>query len=82
LFQILSAVLFPPKPQLQYFDARADTLAVIAGLTFVVSSVGTASTILPGWRAERRQAQEFQLKIKQLELQVAELTKKNVEKPD
>lgn len=45
----------------------------VAALTFIVSSIGTASTILLGWRMDRRQAHEAALKIEQLELQVREL---------
>jgi hypothetical protein len=44
----------------------------------VVSAIGTTSTILLGWRAERRQSEEFKLKIKQLELQLQETQAKLV----
>jgi hypothetical protein len=45
---------------------------VISFLTFVASARGTTSTILLGWRADRRQSEEFKLKLKQLELQLQE----------
>jgi hypothetical protein len=45
---------------------------LVSFLTLVASALGTASTILLGWRAEKRQSEEFKLKIKQLELQLFE----------
>jgi hypothetical protein len=49
------------------------TMAVVgSALTSLVAMVGTASTVLLGWRSDRRQSQEFRLKIEQLELQLAE----------
>lgn len=49
------------------------TNLVLAGsaLTSTVALLGTASTILLGWREDRRKSQEFKLKIEQLELQLA-----------
>ncbi len=46
--------------------------------TLMVSIIGTASAILLGWRADRRQARETELKIQQLELQLAEARAKVV----
>ena len=46
--------------------------ASVSFLALVISALGTASTIMLGWRSERRQAQESRLKIAQLELQLAE----------
>jgi hypothetical protein len=54
---------------------------LVSFLTFVVSAIGTASTVLLGWRAERRQSEEFKLKIKQLELQLQETQAKLVSPP-
>jgi hypothetical protein len=51
---------------------------LISFFTLVVSAIGTTSTILLGWRAERRQSEEFKLKIKQLELQLQETQAKLV----
>lgn len=48
---------------------------MISVAAFVVSSVGTASAVILGWRCERRQAAESKLKIEQLELQLAEARK-------
>ena len=51
-------------------------LAVVgSGLTSLIASIGTASTVLLGWRADRRQSQEFKLKIEQLEFQLVEARK-------
>jgi hypothetical protein len=54
---------------------------LVSFLTFVASAIGTASTVLLGWRAERRQSEEFKLKIKQLELQLQETQAKLVSPP-
>jgi hypothetical protein len=48
----------------------------ISFLTFVISAIGTASTIILGWRSERRQAEESKLRIAQLEIQLAEVKAK------
>ncbi len=49
------------------------TIALIVSACAVcVTTVGTASTVILGWRNERRQSAEFRLKIEQLELQLAE----------
>jgi hypothetical protein len=39
---------------------------------FVVTAIGTGSAILLGWRSDRREAAEMELRIEQLELQLAE----------
>jgi hypothetical protein len=54
---------------------------VTSFLAFVVSGIGTASTVILGWRSERR---ESKLKIAQLELQLAEARAKpaSSEKPN
>jgi hypothetical protein len=51
--------------------------ALLAATTFFISAVGSAATIMLGWKAERRQAEETRLKIAQLELQVSELRSKS-----
>jgi hypothetical protein len=65
----------PPKPE-SFVEQLVGNLpfitVVISSLTFVLSSLSTASTMLLGWRAERRESEEFKLKIKQLELQLQE----------
>ena len=44
----------------------------ISFLALIVSGIETTSSVLLGWRADRRQSDEFKLKIQQLELQLAE----------
>jgi hypothetical protein len=51
-------------------------------LTAVVSAIGTTSTVLLGWRGERRQAQEFKLKYEQLSLQLADAKKASAPNAD
>ena len=46
------------------------TLIVSFG-TLLITAVGTASTVLLGWRNEKRQSAEFQLRIQQLEIELA-----------
>jgi hypothetical protein len=58
----------PPRSE----QIQLDGVMVSAG-SFVVSSIGAIFTIVFGWRKERRDAREFNLKIVQLELQIAEL---------
>lgn len=54
---------------------------LVSFLVFTVSAVGAASTIVLGWRSERRQAQEFKLKIEHLELQLAEARERATKSP-
>ena len=79
LFSFIIVIRAGPSPQpnalrpLSELLALAPVLAVcVSFLAFIVSALGTASTIMLGWRSERRQTQEFHLKIQQLELQLAE----------
>jgi hypothetical protein len=46
--------------------------AIISLLTSMVATIGSISTILLGWRADRRQSDELKLKLQQLELQIVE----------
>jgi hypothetical protein len=50
-------------------DHFAETALSISFVTFLVSTFGTAFTVLLGWRSDR----EFKLKIVQLEARVVEL---------
>jgi hypothetical protein len=50
--------------------------ALISVTAFFISAIGSAATVMIGWKAERRQAEETKLKIAQLELQVSELRAK------
>jgi hypothetical protein len=55
-----------PQPHVDHF---AETALRISFSTFLVSTFGTAFTVLLGWRSDR----DFKLKIVQLEAQVVEL---------
>jgi hypothetical protein len=44
----------------------------VSVIALLVATIGTASTIILGWRADRRQTEEFKLRIQQLEMQLAE----------
>jgi hypothetical protein len=44
----------------------------IALLTFFVSAIGTALAVIFGWRAERQQNKELQLRVLQLESRIAQ----------
>jgi hypothetical protein len=79
-------VIVADRPAVLFAQAATQTISIIGAVSrdrlsrplryhecpFIVSSFGTASTIMLGWRAERRQSQEFRLKIEQLELQLVE----------
>ena len=43
----------------------------ISFLAMMVAAMGTSSSILLGWRADRHQTEEFKLKIQQLERKLA-----------
>ena len=58
-------------------DARVpldpmERILPIALLTFFVSAIATALAVIFGWRAERRQNKELQLRVLQLESQIAQ----------
>jgi len=61
----------PPQPVLGWWDL----VAVAALLTFIVSAIGTAATIIFTWRSDRTR-READLKITELELEVDELEQK------
>jgi hypothetical protein len=42
-------------------------------ITLLITFIGTFSTIFLGWRLDRRQAKELELKTKELELKIKEL---------
>ena len=60
-----------PQPHVDYL---AETALRISFVTFLVSTFGTAFTVLLGWRSDR----EFKLKIVQLQAQVAELKRQSL----
>ena len=61
------------KAQLQVTPHNIDWNSLVPFATFVVTSASTLSTILLGWRVDRRQAKELELKTKDLELKIQEL---------
>jgi hypothetical protein len=68
-------------PKANYPIIPDEIIAIVSLVGMIVTMVGTASTILIGWRAEHRQAEEFKLRIKQLELQLG-AAKEAQRKPD
>jgi hypothetical protein len=56
----------------------ASITLLVSTFTAVIALVGTASTIILGWRADQRQSAEFKLKIEQLELELIEARQKNL----
>jgi membrane-bound ClpP family serine protease len=57
-------------------NAIAVLTVLISSLTLLIAMIGTTSTIILSWRADRRQSEEFKLKIQQLELELAEAREK------
>ena len=69
----------PPEPCESQGGRVASIATIVTALGTFTTGMATVSNLLLGWRAEKRQAQEFQLKIKQLEHQVQELDAKKRE---
>jgi hypothetical protein len=57
-----------------HVDYLAEAALRISVFTFLISTFGTAFTVLLGWRSDR----EFKLKTVQLEAQVAELKRQSL----
>jgi hypothetical protein len=56
------------------FEQIATASLVTIGISFLammVAAMGTSKSILMGWRADRHQTEEFELKIQQLERKLA-----------
>jgi len=62
-------------------NAIAVLTVLISSLTLLIAMIGTTSTIILSWRADRRQSEEFKLKIQQLELELAEAKEKASKRP-
>jgi hypothetical protein len=60
----------PPPPSARYLMITA----IISVLTFLVGAIGTSFIIFFGWRKERRESEEVKLKLRHLELQIAQLS--------
>ena len=61
----------PPDPA----AAGADWTALLSLGTLLITGVGTLSTVLLSWRVDRRQAREFELRIRELEHQLTKQAK-------
>jgi hypothetical protein len=76
---VFAAILVLPflssNSSVAYFafdDYSQIVTALIALVGLLISTVGTVSTLLFSWRSERRQAQEFLLRIEHLEIELSE----------
>jgi hypothetical protein len=69
-----------PENDIQVPLDPMDRILPIAFLTFFVSAIGTSLAVIFGWRVERRQNKELQLRVLQLESQIAQSHQGN-EKP-
>jgi hypothetical protein len=84
LLLILSLIVFAISilpdiwPGVTPIAEHTNVVLIISSFAFVLTAIGTASTVLLGWHADRRQSDEFRLKIEQLELQLKEARAKNV----
>jgi hypothetical protein len=58
-------------------DGPQAAMLIISALGLIVTTVGTSFTVIVGWRKERRDVTESQLKIKQLEIEVTRLNAAN-----
>jgi len=57
----------------QFMQSNGPALALLGSfITFLLTSVGSLTTIIIGWRQERRHDREWMLKVAQLELQMNE----------
>ncbi len=66
-----------------YVDIKAHAQSLtelIPILTLFVSAMGTFSAVYFGWRIDRRQSKEFELKIKELELKLESKSEKCITK--
>jgi hypothetical protein len=78
IINIISAMLVFPflfnSPIMDFafgdYSEIATVLIALAGL--LISTVGTVSALLLSWRSERRQAEEFLLRIEHLEIELSE----------
>ena len=53
-------------------ERRADLTFILGLLALCFTGLGTISSVVLGWRTERRQAAESKLRIEQLEIQLAQ----------
>jgi hypothetical protein len=62
----------PPENNARVQLDPMERILPIALLTFFVSAIATALAVIFGWRAERRQNKELQLRVLQLESRIAQ----------
>jgi hypothetical protein len=62
----------PPENDTRVQLDLMERILPIALLTFFLSAIGTALAVIFGWRAERRKNKELQLRVLQLESQMAQ----------
>jgi ABC-type Fe3+ transport system permease subunit len=76
VFMLLSALVRNLREDTGHNESTSVAWAAltISFLALIVSAVGTASAVLFGWQADRRQTEEARLKIQQLERQLAVMT--------
>ena len=70
--QLLLAMAEELRKKAAIQEEEAKVVAVVSCIGVVIGVIGTSYSILLGWRAERRQAEEAKLKNQQLERQLAE----------
>jgi len=62
-----------PAPDEQSQQMSALIVPFVSLGTMLLTAIGTTSTVVLGWRSERRANREFTLKIEQLEVQMAQI---------
>jgi hypothetical protein len=83
LFIILTFILIHATPKAAFpRPTSAESIAfdalIVSSIAAFVSAIGTASTVLLGWRADRRQSEELKLKVRDLELKLEEARAKEI----
>jgi len=71
-----------PVPDEQNGQTSALIVPFVSLGTMLLTAIGTTSTVLLGWRSERRANREFTLKIQQLEVQMAQIRRNPDSPPD
>lgn len=69
------------KEHITLAEATPMYAALVSTIALVFTAIGTVSTMIIAWRAERRNAEESKLKMEQLKLQLAEANAKLIEQP-
>ena len=61
-------------------DSGIPDALTISFAAMVITGLGTASTVILGWRSERRQSAQFRMTIEQLEIQLTQLRRAESER--